>query len=78
MKLQEMMDSVALPINENWDTDEMYNWVANDEGLYNAAMNASSGDELKLILDEFGFDFRKYDVNPDKVDWDEVLLDVQT
>jgi hypothetical protein len=34
---------------QNWATKEAYNWLANDEGLYNEIMNEPQGERIPTI-----------------------------
>lgn len=60
-------------LNENWDTDELFELISDDPYLYNAAANVYTGEELKRFFADEAFNFREHDINALQVDWDKVL-----
>lgn len=58
---------------ENWETQEAYNWLANDEGLYNQAMElAGKWNSGRLFEEEFSDILSGYIENIEEVDWHSV------
>lgn len=61
----------------NWDTDELLNWLLNDEELYwmisdTVQDGITSEEALREILDSADFFASHPDIDPDEVDWEAV------
>lgn len=61
---------------ENWDTGETWDWISNDEGLYDMAHEAvrhnwqNPGAALRQLMAEYASENEYYNVDLDEVDWD--------
>lgn len=62
-------------LNEGWDTDELHNWVANTEHLYDMAQQADSPEEFKDLFYSMGHDREIPNVDFGEVDWSEIFWD---
>lgn len=70
---------MSMTTGMNWDTNELDDWIMNDEGLYNIALELHERSDGKVSEDEamdellpMVCEHPNIDIDINRIDWDEI------